>query len=391
MERTRLSLLCLLCVIAAASGKVLMKNTCAQGPEFWCQDLVTATQCGAVDHCEQNVWKEGEETLCDQCKQIVAVMLNMVKSSSIQTSIKKFLHNQCTHIPVSALIDQCFQLVEEYEGVLISILENQINPTSICSKITLCPSEPSTDWSPDMPGSAILESILPLIHDSIQTIHAKATQNLKEDWPIPKPMCWMCKSFMSKFEAAIPKGAIAKGASALCLALPGAIAGVCQCLVEKYTIIIIDTVVGKLGPKLVCGLLFLCVTEDNCVSGIIPDLESEGTCDMCLTITSTVKPTRGANMTQEEINAILSRVCTDSLEWKECHVFLQEHQTQLSELLLKPWDNKMTCQAVGACPAPSKTTPEDSGCTTGPTYWCQSLDTARECKAIGHCLAHVWH
>ncbi|XP_075061286.1 pulmonary surfactant-associated protein B [Mixophyes fleayi] len=391
MEGTRLSLVCLLCVIAAVSGKVLVTERCAQGPEFWCQDLVTATQCGAVDHCKQNVWKEGEETLCGQCKQIVTVLLNMVKSSSIQTSIKKFLHNQCNRIPVSSFISQCFQLVEEYEGALVNILETQINPDSICTKLALCSSDQSVHWNPEMPTKLILEKIMPLVHDSIQTIHAKATQNMKEDWPIPMPLCWMCQSFVGRFEAAIPKDAIALGASKLCLVLPGSIAGVCQCLVEKYTVIIIDTILGTLGPKLVCGMLLMCATDENCEPGLIPDLESDMTCDMCLAVASIVKPTTGANLTQEGINAALSKVCTGPLEWKECHVFLQDHQRELSELLLKPWDHKTTCQAVGACPALSKTAPEDSGCVVGPKYWCQNLDTARECKAIGHCLAHVWH
>ncbi|XP_072005088.1 pulmonary surfactant-associated protein B [Engystomops pustulosus] len=388
MEGPRLSLVCLLCVIAAASSKVLVNNKCAQGPEFWCQDLETASECGAVDHCKQNVWKEDLDTLCLQCKQIVTILIGMAKSSQIQSPIKKFLHDQCSRIPPFQA--ECMRMVDEYEGVLMSVLESKFNPTSVCTKIKLCSSDEALHWNPEVFDESMLENILPLIRETVQTLHAKATQEIKGEWPIPMPLCWMCKSFVGKFEAAIPKQAIAKGAAALCRALPLKIAGVCQCIMEKYTIIILDTILGKLGPKLVCGLLFMCVSEENCAPEMMPVLEYDTTCDTCQAITAIVKST-SANRTQEDIKVALSKVCTSAKDWKECYEFIQEHEAELTDLLLKPWDHKITCQTLGACPATSKTIHENTACADGPSYWCQSLDNAKECKAIGHCLAHVWH
>ncbi|XP_069799977.1 pulmonary surfactant-associated protein B isoform X2 [Dendropsophus ebraccatus] len=376
--------------VPAVSAKVLVKEECTRGPEFWCQDLETAVQCGAVEHCKQNVWKEELDTECLQCKQIVGLLIGMAKSSPIPTYVKNFLHEQCSRIP--PFQTECIKIVDEYEEVIISVLENQFNPTFICTTIKICHAEESLSWSPDHPSKAVLENIIPLIRDTIQTMHAKATKDIKEELPIPMPLCWMCKSFVGKFEAAIPKQAIAKGASELCLALPLKVAGVCQCIVEKYVVIILDTILGKLGPKLVCGLLFMCVTGENCAPEVMPVLESDITCDTCMAITSIVKSTSGVNMTQEGISIALSKVCTSSKDWKECYAFIEDHQAELSSLLLKPWDHKITCQTLGACPAPSETIPpENSACTAGPSYWCQSLDNARECTALGHCLAHVWH
>ncbi|XP_056427268.1 pulmonary surfactant-associated protein B isoform X2 [Hyla sarda] len=330
------------------------------------------------------------DTECLQCKQLVAILINMAKTSPIQTYIKNFLHGQCSRIP--PFQSECIKMVDEYEAVIINVLENQFNPSFICTKLRICHSEEALNWSPDLLSKHILENILPLIQDTVQTIHARATQDMKEDWPIPMPMCWMCKSFIGKFEAAIPKQAIAKGASGLCLVLPLKIAGVCQCVVEKYTIILLDTILGRLGPQLVCGLLFMCVTDENCAPEVMPVLESNVTCDTCLAITSIVKSTSGDNMTEEGINMALSKVCASAKDWKECYAFIEDHQKELSNLLLKPWDHNITCQTLGACPAPSKTIPaENTACAAGPSYWCQSLDSARECKALGHCLAHVWH
>ncbi|XP_053320455.1 pulmonary surfactant-associated protein B isoform X2 [Spea bombifrons] len=390
MEGTRVTWVCVLCVIAGVSGNVLVKDGCAQGPEFWCQDLVTAAQCGAIDHCKDTVWKEGEETLCGECKQIVAIMLNMVKASSIQDTVKSFLHKECSHLPITPLIVQCHQLVEQYQGILVDVLESQIKPQAICSSLTFCSSDQSNSWNSDQLTNHILEKVLPLIQENVHNVYTKASQEQggNGDFPIPMPMCWMCKSFIGRFEAAIPKDAIAKSATALCLVLPGKIAGVCQCLVERYTVIILDLILGKLGPKLVCGLLFMCSTE----LPVMPVLSHDITCDMCLAVTYKVKPTLGENATEADIKAALLRVCADpELDRKECQNFIQEHLAQLIQILQKPWDAKRTCKDAGFCPAVTNPAPEHTGCAAGPLYWCRSLETAKECEALGHCLTHVWH
>lgn len=64
-----------------------------------------------------------------------------------------------------------------------------------------------------------------------------------------------------------PQAAVGKAMSKLCYILPGAVAGICQCLMEKYTVIIVDTIVSKLGPRLICGMMFMCASEENCGPG----------------------------------------------------------------------------------------------------------------------------
>ncbi|KAM8972374.1 pulmonary surfactant-associated protein B [Pelodytes ibericus] len=397
MERSRITWVyaLTLCLIAAVSANVLVKDECAKGPEFWCQDLMTAVKCEAIDHCRDTAWKGELDPLCLQCKQIVTILLNMVKASSIQDTIKKFLNNQCTHLPVSALIIQCHLLVEKYQQILIDAVESQINPQTICSSLTLCSSDHVDHLDPEMMVNHMLEKILPLFQENIHNAYSKAYQEQigKGDLPFPMPMCWMCKSFIGRFEAAIPKGALAKSASALCLALPAKISGVCQCLVEKYTVILLDLILGKVGPKLVCGLLFMCATGENCGEElpVMPVLNSDITCNMCLAVTYMVKPTLSENATEADIMAALVKFCMDpELDRKECQLFVKEHETQLIKILQKQWDPMRTCKEVGVCPSVPRTAPEDSGCTSGPSYWCRNLNTAKECEAVSHCLTHVW-
>ncbi|OCT89993.1 hypothetical protein XELAEV_18018608mg [Xenopus laevis] len=393
MEGTRLIWLLTLCAAAVLSGKIPVKDDCALGPEFWCQDLMTAAQCGAVDHCKQTAWL-GIDVLCVQCKQIVNILLDMVKASPIQDTIKKFLHKQCSHLPVVPLIAQCNLLVDQYESMMVTVLEKQVNPDTLCSTLRLCQSDQEEFWNNELQPEMILEKIFPLIQEHLYNAHEKATQGDGEDLPIPKPMCWMCKSFISQLEKVIPKTVIAKAASQLCRILPAKVAGVCQCLVEKYTVILLDIVLEKLGPQLLCKLLFMCATDENCEADlpVIPVLDIDFACDTCLAVTSAIKPTIKQNMTQAEVEAaVLKAHGEPGMAWKEIQTFLKNHHTELSLLLHKQWDHRMTCQALGACPVPANAAAQHSGCTVGPSYWCQNLETAKDCGAVSHCLTHVWH
>ncbi|KAM9311973.1 pulmonary surfactant-associated protein B [Gastrophryne carolinensis] len=375
-------------LLPSVSGKALVTDGCAQGPEFWCQDLVSATQCGAVDHCKDTVWKNGLDPLCLECQQMVSIFIGMVKSSSLQGSVKTYLHNQCNRYPLVLIHDQCKDLVDQYEGAFVTMLIHLFDPKAVCAKINLCPKEPADDRKPELlRDPRLLENILTVVHDHVQTLHSKMTQSTNEDLPIPKPLCFVCKTFISQIQKAIPKKTIAKVGSELCLVLPSMVGGLCQCLVEKYVVIILDMLLGKAVPKMVCGLILLCARQENCMA----DVTYDGTCETCLEVTNMVKPTASQNVTQEQIVKAMSGVCPVTLSWEECHAFMEEHQKQLSLLLLKPWDHMTTCQVLGACPGTPKVISEETGCAAGPSYWCKSLDHAKECNAIGHCLENIWH
>uniref|UniRef100_A0A670IVC9 Saposin B-type domain-containing protein n=1 Tax=Podarcis muralis TaxID=64176 RepID=A0A670IVC9_PODMU len=86
-------------------------------------------------------------------------------------------------------------------------------------------------------------------------------------WRYVLPQCWLCKNLVGRIESSLPKDAIGKSMAQLCRFAPGAAAGMCQCLMEKYTVTIVDAVLGKLGPNLICGMMLMCATEENCGPG----------------------------------------------------------------------------------------------------------------------------
>ncbi|XP_054853173.1 pulmonary surfactant-associated protein B [Eublepharis macularius] len=387
----QLLLLTLLWGGSALANEISIHPQCAKGPTYWCKNLMTAIQCGTLQHCVQAGWNwTTNEDMCTDCEQIVTILMRMAKESAFKEAIQKYLEHECTTLPLQTLIPRCQTLVDTYFALFISTMEGQIKPSSVCTKLGLCHSEP-------IASENTFDELVPVVEQFFQLLQGKAliTPNSQtqakpgEELPIPLPLCWMCRSFVGRIESTLPKGAIAKSLSQLCRILPAAIAGMCQCLMEKYTVIIVDLILGKLGPRLICGMMLMCATEENCGPEMSPGLLP---CQACLAISSQVKLSLKANTTQTEIEAALLSTCSSTYsDWqKECESFVYQHQSKLATLLTKPWSSQTTCQELGACVAEGGSFSGNTACAQGPTYWCSSLSAAEQCKAVQHCQAHVW-
>ncbi|XP_060106685.1 pulmonary surfactant-associated protein B [Heteronotia binoei] len=375
---------------SALANKISIHHQCAKGPTYSCKNLMTAIQCGTLQHCILAGWNPTINDSCTDCEQIVNILIRMAKESSFKEIIRKYLDRECTTLPLQTLVPRCQTLVDTYLDLFISSLEGQIKPLSVCTKLGLCHSEP-------LESKNTFDMLVPVVEQFFQLLQGKALitpnsqteENPEEELPIPLPLCWLCRSFVGRVESLIPKAAIAKVLSQLCRILPLAVAGMCECLMEKYTMIIVDLILGKLGPRLICGMMLMCATEENCGpeinTGPLP-------CQACLTVTSQVKLSIKANSTQIEIEAAFLSTCSSIYpEWQEeCKSFVHQDQSKLAILLAKPWSSKRTCQELGACVAEEGEFPGDKACAQGPTYWCSNLSAAEECKAVQHCQAHVW-
>lgn len=50
--------------------------------------------------------------------------------------------------------------------------------------------------------------------------------------------------------------------SQVCHVVPLVVGGICQCLAERYTVLLLDALLGRVVPQLVCGLVLRCSTAD---------------------------------------------------------------------------------------------------------------------------------
>lgn len=61
---------------------------------------------------------------------------------------------------------------------------------------------------------------------------------------------------------ALLQGVLALAVSQVCHVVPLVAGGICQCLAERYTVILLDALLGRVLPQVVCGLILRCSTED---------------------------------------------------------------------------------------------------------------------------------
>lgn len=55
--------------------------------------------------------------------------------------------------------------------------------------------------------------------------------------------------------------------SQVCRVIPLVMGGICQCLAERYTVLLLDSLLGHMLPQMVCGLVLRCSSKDGSEMG----------------------------------------------------------------------------------------------------------------------------
>ncbi|CDQ90220.1 unnamed protein product [Oncorhynchus mykiss] len=78
--------LALFFISAAVATPLLGTEQCARGPPYWCHNVKTASICGAVVHCQQNVWNQPQmkSVPCDLCKEVLIVVDQLLKDNATE-------------------------------------------------------------------------------------------------------------------------------------------------------------------------------------------------------------------------------------------------------------------------------------------------------------------
>nr|XP_061794272.1 prosaposin-like isoform X2 [Nerophis lumbriciformis] len=137
-------LLTLLFISSAVATPLLGIEQCARGPPFWCQNVKTASLCGAVTHCQQNVWNKPQMKAvpCDLCKEILTVVAHVLKDNATEAEVLGYMEKACQLIPDEKLSAECKEMVDNYYPIVMGILIGELdNPGVACGAIGLCRSQ----------------------------------------------------------------------------------------------------------------------------------------------------------------------------------------------------------------------------------------------------------
>ncbi|XP_043846040.1 pulmonary surfactant-associated protein B [Dromiciops gliroides] len=374
----------------AAAARIPPPRPCAQDPEFQCQDIETVIRCGVLGHCLQKVWGYADTgDLCQECEDIMTILTKVVKEAFFKKTIQRFLEEECSKLPIKLMIPNCQHIVDEYLSLLISHFQGQI-PNKVCGSLGLCEEKVSLSaWDPKFQD--LSEKLVPAFLEDFPGRPGAHTQDLLEqNFPFPLPFCWICRTLINKIQTVIPKSVLALAVAQVCHIVPLAVGGICQCLAERYTIILLDAVMSRVLPQLVCGLLLRCTVEGSYNPGLLPNqwTLSDPDCHLCVSVTSQAALELPANSTERDIEKTLLSICNNPrLDWQECQGLVEQHYPSLLSLLPRGRDPHIICQALGMCET-DLSQPRTPTCAQGPSFWCSSIQAAKECHAVLYCKIH---
>ncbi|XP_018934839.1 prosaposin isoform X1 [Cyprinus carpio] len=198
-------LLTLLLISTAVASPLLGTEQCARGPPYWCQNVKTASLCGAVQHCQQNVWSKPQmkSVPCDLCKEVLMVVEQLLKDNATESELLEYMEKACQLIPDEGLADQCKEIVDNYFPILMGIIEGELDdPGVVCSAMGLCVSQQAALakaqlMSNEIPKVDLNQRVSPFLLNIPQLLYPQ--ENTKKETPKQTggDVCQDCVTFIS--------------------------------------------------------------------------------------------------------------------------------------------------------------------------------------------------
>uniref|UniRef100_A0A8C2T496 Prosaposin n=1 Tax=Coturnix japonica TaxID=93934 RepID=A0A8C2T496_COTJA len=406
MARRLLTFLGLLA--AAVASPVLWQKDCVKGPEVWCQSLRTASQCGAVKHCQQNVWSKPtvNSIPCDLCKELVTVVGKVLKDNGTEDEIRSYLEKTCEFLPDQGLASECKEIVDSYLPVIMDMIKEEFDkPEVVCSALSLCQSLqkhlaamklqkqlqsnkiPELDFSeltsPFMANVPLLlypqdkpkqkskgtedvcQDCIRLVTDVQEAVRTNETfvkslvAHAKEECDRLGPgMSDMCKSYISEYSDL-----------AIQMMMHMAVfsnAGLCFCL---HNMMLLDAL--KKQPKDICSMVGFCSSVKSVPlqtlvpAQVVHEVKMEtvekaavqektfSVCEICETMVKEVTGLLESNKTEEEIVHEMEVVCylLPASVKDQCKDFIEVYGQALIDMLLEATNPEAVCVMLKCCAA----------------------------------------
>jgi hypothetical protein len=190
---------------------------------------------------------------------VIGKVVANLTSNSTEAEIEAELEKVCSKL--GGLAGVCTDLIEKYTPELIAILASDLNATSVCQKIGLCPN--STAIATEL---LVADSASPVECKLCQLVIGKVVANLTSN------------STEAEIEAELEK---------VCSKL-GGLAGVCTDLIEKYTPELIAILASDLNATSVCQKIGLCPNSTSWLAKVAMPLAEPvaapkpGECKLCM-------------------------------------------------------------------------------------------------------------
>uniref|UniRef100_A0A8C6D7G3 Prosaposin n=1 Tax=Moschus moschiferus TaxID=68415 RepID=A0A8C6D7G3_MOSMO len=333
---------------AALASPILGLRECTRGSAVWCQNVKTASDCGAVQHCLQTVWnKPAVKSLpCDICKDVITAAGDMLKDNATEQEILVYLERTCDWLPKPNMSASCKEIVDSYLPVILDMIKGQMShPGEVCSALNLCESlqkhlaelnHQKQLESNQIPELDMAEVVAPFMANIPLLLYPQDGSHSR-----PQPtkangdVCQDCIQMVTDVQEALKTNstfveALVDHAKEECDRLGPGMSDMCKNYINQYSEIAIQMVMHMKDPA---------------------PAKADIYCEVCEYVVKEVVKLIDNNRTEEEILHALDKVCSKlptSLA-EQCQEVVDTYGSSILAILFEEASPELVCSMLHLC------------------------------------------
>ncbi|XP_069546259.1 prosaposin [Brachyistius frenatus] len=394
-------LLTLLFVSSVAATPLLGTEQCARGPPYWCQNVKTASLCGAVTHCQQNVWNKPQmkSVPCDLCKEVLMVVEQLLKDNATEAELLGYLEKACQLIPDKGLTAECKEMVDQYYPILMGIITGELeDPGVVCGAMGLCQSQQvalakaqEQLVSNEIPQIDLSQPAFPFLLNVPGLLYPQDSPKQEAPKEENDLVCEDCTKFITDAQAEARANAsyvssLIENIENQCDLLGPSLSEMCKQYVGQYGSLVVQALM-TMQPKDICTHFGFCPAAKKFVPMLklqaakaVPAVEAvpaaklfpatkvdsakamvrvrdSPTCSICEFVMKELEATLQDQTTEEAVIQAVEKVCTilPSTLSAQCKDLIETYGQAIIDLLVQQADPKTVCKVLGLCNDASRT------------------------------------
>ncbi|XP_026045073.1 prosaposin isoform X1 [Astatotilapia calliptera] len=402
-------LLTLLLVSSAVATPLLGTEQCARGPPYWCNNVKTASLCGAVTHCQQNVWNKPQmkSVPCELCKEVLTVVGQVLKENATEAEVLGYLEKACQLIPDQDLSKECKERVDDYFPILMGIIEGELDdPGVVCAAMGLCQSQQAALakvqaqqqlLSNEIPQVDLSQQVSPFLFNVpglLYPLENHKEEASKQESPKQESdtVCEDCIKLLTDAQAEAKANSsfidsLIENIEKQCDMLGPGLADQCKQYVSQYGTLVVQQLMSmEQQPREICAFAGFCAGTKKSIpmmtlqaaktvpaAKVFPAAklfpatkvdsaaETSGkpmvrvrdspTCTICEYVMKQLESMVQQHSTEEEIIHAVEQVCSilpSSLS-SQCKDLIETYGQAIIDLLVQEADPKTVCTVLGLC------------------------------------------
>jgi len=274
--------------------------------------------------------KVGDDIACAVCKYILGEIEKYITENSSVAHIVSTVEKICTLLPLK-LQKMCDTFIEEYGPMIVTYLVTKHPAKEICEAMGTCP----------------------------PTITHKKVINPKSKSKPDSIICTVCEFIIKEVEKLLSANSteqqIIDAVEKVCFKLPKSYADMCKAFVDEYGPEVIQLLLNKYPPDMICKTIGLCTQRQKKVK-TTPKVSDSVVCAACKYILTEVDKYLSDNATEKEIVKVIEHIC-NLLPLKiqdVCDAFIEEYGEMVINLLINKYPPEQVCDAVHFCKKENK-------------------------------------